>query len=238
MLKSSRFVLTVVSLPPNKESMMSDMHVNKIRFDRPGCDWQITLVNPHQEGDELVAENFVLARANGKHFHQTLVTDDAMNASGELFTFSQPMIFKHDLEKGKVGDIVLIFRKHPHTDRWMVQVDQENAFITDTNVRKVWRAVRSSLDNVLQAIKNRPVIQVGMGYSNTRRIGGNMIAQHYVRAGWSPQMENSMMDVFDYADSPDSMGQAVFLKALKHMPERMANEVFQQIRQPIEINNK
>ncbi len=76
------------------------------------------------------------------------------------------------------------------------------------------------------------VVPVGMGYSNSRRLGGNMIAQHYVESGWSPQLADRMLDVFDYVDSPDCPGQSTFLKALKHMPNTMAQEIFNQIRYP------
>jgi len=202
-----------------------------VRFGKPGCDWQIKLVNPKQgETGELIADNFILARVSGKHFHTTLVEDEALNAEGKTFRFWKPMSFEHDQGRNKVGDVVLIFRKAPY-GRWLVEVEKENAFLDETTVQKVWRAIRSSLDNVIQAIK-RTVVEVGRGYANPARLGGNMIAQHYVHAPWSPQKADSMMDVFNYVQSPDSLGQAVFLKALQHMPAEMADQIYHQMREP------
>lgn len=208
-----------------------DTNVNTIRFDKPGCDWQITLVNPKQgESGELIAENFVLARVSGKHFHSTLVEGEALNAQGQAFRFWKPMSFEHDLGRNKVGDVVLIFRKAPY-GRWLVEIEQEDAYLNETTIQKVYRATRSSLDNVIQAVK-RTVVEAGRGYANPARLGGNMIAQHYVHAPWSPQKADSMMDVFNYVQSPDSLGQAVMLKALQHMPREMADEIYSQIRAP------
>ena len=206
-----------------------DKYFNKIRFPKAGCDWEITLVNPHREGDDLVAENFVLARANGAHFHSSLVEGHAKGKEGQDIEFWGPISIEHGNGQ-KVGDVVLVFRKSP-TGRWILQVEQEDAYESETKIVKVFRTVRSSLDNVIQAVK-KSVVQVGMGYANPRRLGGNMIAQHYVESGWSPQLAERMMDVFDYIQTPDSLGQAVFLKALQHMPDRMAREIFNQIRKP------
>lgn len=204
---------------------------DKVRFVKPGCDWQITLLNPVLgEGGELVADNFVLARASGKHFHMSLVEGEALDAQGATFKFWKPVLFEHDSGRNKVGDVVIILRKSPH-GRWMVEVEQEDAYLTEASVQKIWRTVRSSLDNVIQAVK-RSVVEVGRGYANPARIGGNSIAQHYVHAPWSPQKAGSMMDVFNYVQSPDSLGQSVLLKALAHMPAEMANEIFSQIRTP------
>jgi hypothetical protein len=208
---------------------MSDRLFDKIRFSKPGCDWQIVLVNPHKEGEDLVADNFVLARANGLHFHSTLVEGHAKSKEQQDIEFWGPVSIEHGNGQ-KVGDVVLVFRRGP-LGRWMVQVEEEDAYETETLIKKVIRAARSSLDNVIQAVK-KTVVQVGMGYANPRRLGGNMIAQHYVESGWSPQLADKMMDVFDYIQTPDSLGQAVFLKALQHMPDKMAREIFNQIRKP------
>jgi hypothetical protein len=207
-----------------------DKIFDKIRFNKPGCDWQITLIDPRVEGDVLVADNFVLARANGKHFHATLVEGEALGDDGKPFRFWQSMSFEHDQGRNKVGDVVLVFRKSPH-GRWMVQVEQEDIYLNETTTQKIWRATRSSLDNVIQAVK-RTVVEVGRGYANPRRLGGNAIAQHYVHAPWSPQLAENMMDVFNFIDTPDSLGHSVFLKALRHMPQEMADEIFHQIREP------
>lgn len=208
---------------------MSDQPTRNVRFPKPGCDWRISLVNPREEAGELVADNFILARANGQHFHMTLVEGHAKGKQGEDIEFWAPLSIEHGNGR-KIGDIVLVFRKSPK-HRWMVQIETEDAYETETAIVKVFRAARSSLDNVIQAVK-KTVIQVGMGYANPRRLGGQMIAQHYVEAGWIPQAPERMMDVFDYVQCSDSLGQAVFLKALQHMPERMAREIFNQIRRP------
>lgn len=212
---------------------MNDINITTIRFGKPGCDWKITLKDPRKgenEG-ELVADNFVLARENGKHFHSTLVEGEAPDGKGGTFRFWKPMSFEHDSGRNKVGDVVLIFRKSSEHGRWMVEVEQEDAYIDETTIQKIWRTIRSSLDNVIQAIK-RTVVEVGRGYANPARLGGNMIAQHYVHAPWSPQKADSMMDVFNYLQTPDSLGQAVFLKALQHMPKEMADEIYSQMRMP------
>jgi hypothetical protein len=210
---------------------MSDINIT-VRFDKPGCDWQITLVDPKQVEGGMLAKNFVLVRANGKHFHTTLVEGEALNENKETFHFWQPMSFEHDSGRNKVGDVVLVFRKSPDpVGRWMVQVDQEDVYIDETTIRKIWRAIRSSLDNIIQAVK-REVVETGRAYANPRRLGGNSISQHYVHAAWSPQLANQMMDVFNYVQSLDSMGQSTLLKALQHMPFEMATEIFKQIRAP------
>lgn len=206
-----------------------DTLFNIVRFLKPGCDWQIELVNPRKEGDDVVADNFILKRANGAHFHQTLVEGTALGKDMKPFSFYQPIIFEHGTGQ-KVGDVVLVFRKAP-TGRWMLQVEQEDVYESESKIVKIYRSARSSLDNVIQAVK-KSVSPVGMGYANPRRIGGMMYAQHYVESGWSPQLADRMMDVFDYIQTPDSIGQAVFLKALQHMPDRMAREIFNQIRKP------
>jgi len=203
----------------------------KITFNKKGCDWEIILENFSQspEGD-ISADNFVLQRANGKHFHTTLVEAEAANSEGKKFLFWQPIIIEHNNGRNKVGDVVLIFRKSPQ-GRWEIQVEDEDVYIDEDNIEKIIRATRSSLDNTTQSIK-RTVIKVGEGYANPRRIGGSKIYQHYVHAGWSPQLEDQMLDVFHYCRTPDSLGQAVFLKALTHMPYKIADEIFHQIREP------
>lgn len=196
-------------------------------FQIKGCDWQVVLQDI--EGD--IASNLVAQRANGKNFHATIVDDNVTNSEGKVIDFRQLLIIEHDQGHDKVGDVVIQFRMHPHTGRYMVQVDQENVFETETVIKKIWRAVRSSVDNIAQAVK-KPVAHSGWIYANPRRIGGKPIKTHYVIAGWSPQLVDQMMDVYDYIQSLDSLGLATFLKALQHMPDRPARAIFNQMRTP------
>jgi len=197
-----------------------------------GCDWQVTSQNVEGE----IAENFIAQRAKGQNFHATMVNDSITTPDGKVINFRQLMIIEHDQEHDKVGDVVIQFRQNPHTGRYMVQVEQENVFETETNVKKIWRAVRSSIDNIAQAVK-KTVIHSGWLYANPRRIGGKSIKTHYVIAGWAPQLAEQMMDVYDYIQSLDSLGLATFLKALQHMPDRPARAIFNQMRTPLVNGN-
>ncbi len=201
---------------------MNDKQIIKI----DGCDWLLELINPiEKKKGEIVVENFILQRMNGKTFHSTMVEAQIGDAK-----FRQPMIFEHGNDE-KVGDVVIILRKNPKNHRWMVQCDQEDAYITEEKIQKVTRAQRSSLDNIQQAI-TRKVIKVGDGYANLRRIGGKRIFQHCVPINWEPQIADQMIDIFDFVQCPDSLGQAVLLKALQHLPHEMAYEILGQIRTP------
>ena len=190
-----------------------------------GCDW----ILKHEETDEI--GNFVVQRAGGQNFHATMVDDNVNKPDGSVGQFRQLLIIEHDQGLDKVGDVVIQFRQDPATKRFKVQVEQENVFETETIIKKIWRAVRSSVDNIAQAVK-RTVAHSGWVYANPRRIGGKPIKTHYVIAGWSPQMAEQMMDVYDYVQSLDALGLATFLKALQHMSDHPARAVFNQMRTP------
>lgn len=192
-----------------------------------GCDW--ILETPDTGNEE--AENFLLKREGGQHFHVAMVTDTVDGRDGSITRFRQPMVFEHDLGRDKVGDVVIQYRKHPRTGRWCVQVEEENIFETEEIVKKAPRAARSSVDNIAQAVK-RTVAATGMMYANPRRIGGKPIKAHYVIAGWSPQLAESVMDVYDFVQLLDGLGLAAFLKALQHMPAEPAGEIFKHMRIP------
>lgn len=211
----------------DERSMKMDQTL-KIR----GCDWEITLNGV--DGDTV--ENIMVRRNNDKNFHATMV-DDNITIDGVLKYFRQLLLVEHDQGKDKVGDVVIQFRQHPHTKRYMVYVEEENVFETETIVKKTWRAIRSSVDNIAQAVK-KTVIPSGWIYANARRIGGKQIKTHYVIAGWSPQLADQMMDVYDYVDGLDSPGLSSFIKALRHMPERPARTIFNQMRTPPVSNEK
>lgn len=191
----------------------------------PGCDWQIKVAED--------ASNIVLARQGGQNFHLTLVEGQALKPDGTPVTFRQPMIFEHDQGKDKVGDVVVVFREHPQTKRWLVQVDQEDVYEDENTTKKLWRVNRSSVDNIIQAVK-KTVAHSGWVYANARRIGGKPIKTHYVVANWAPQLADQMMDVYDYVQSLDSLGLASFLKALQMMPDRPARAIFNNMRNPYE----
>ena len=190
-------------------------------------DWGVSFTN--QEGD--TAENFVVQRENGKNFHVTMIDDSVPLPNGEVAKFRQPMIFEHDQGAGKVGDIVIVLRLNPSTQRYCVQTEEENVFVTETDIIKIARADRSSVDRIEQAVK-RSVVVTGKVYSNPRRIGGMSIVTNYVIAGWSPQNVDEMIDIYEYVQGLDSMGLATLLKALQHMPAEPAFTIFEQMRTP------
>lgn len=187
-----------------------------------GSDWILVLEG--EEGDSI--SNFTARREGGQTYRATMIIDT--NDQGRAFR--QLFFFEHD-RGDKVGDVVLVFRQHPKTKRYMVQVEQEKVFVTEQEVIKIWRATRASVDNSAQAVK-RTVAHSGWIYSNPRRIGGKPIKTHYLLAGWSPQLAGEMMDVYDYVQTLDGMGLATFLKALQHMPDQPARAFFDQMRNP------
>jgi hypothetical protein len=191
-----------------------------------GCDWQIALKGVEAD----VAENVVVQRAKGQNFHATMIHDSVI-VGGEVRNFRQLLLIEHDQGNDKVGDVVVQFRLNPKTNRYNVQVEEENVFETETNIKKIWRAIRSSVDNIAQAVK-KTVAHSGWIYANARRIGGKPIKTHYVIVGWSPQLADQMMDVYDYVQSLDSPGLAAFLKALQIMPAQPARAIFNQMRTP------
>ncbi len=196
-------------------------------FTLKNCDWQLALQN--LEGQ--TAENVVVQRAKGQNFHATMVNDSVVLPDNKVVSFRQLLFFEHDQGHDKAGDVVIQFRQDPHTKRYKVQVEQENVFETETIVKKIWRAIRSSVDNIAQAVK-KTVVHSGWIYTNPRRIGGKPVKTHYVIAGWSPQLAENMMDVYDYVQSFDGPGLATFVKALQHLPDRPARAIFNQMRTP------
>lgn len=204
----------------------------KIRFKKPGCDWIETIsgVPPELNGLVIDADNYRLERESGKHFHSTLVQGFVPVSNVE---FWQPMSIEHDTGHDKVGDVVIVFRKDPHSKRWMVQVETEDVYITETETFKAWRANRSSVDNIEQSVR-RTVNHSGWMYTNTRRQGGKQVKTHFVIAGWSPQLAEQMMDVYDFAETLDGPGLASWAKAIHVMPDNPAKEIFRHWRTPAE----
>jgi len=190
----------------------------------PGNDWHIMTTSA--DGSSL--DNAILERPDGRFFHITMVEAEVGGRK-----FWKPIIIEHG-DGNTIGDIVIILRKNPYTHRWMVQVESEDLYVTETFTQKVWRTFRSSLDNLKQSIGRRVVAQTGHVYSNPARIGGKPIATHYVILGWGGQVADSMMDIFEYIRSTDAMGLATLIKALQHMPDKPAKEILGQIRKPAE----
>lgn len=194
-----------------------------------GSDWQLHVTMG--EGEEV--ENFVIKRANGQHFHLTMVNDSITLPDGKDLLFRQPMIFEHDNGRPKVGDIVVQLRKHPTTHRFCVETDSENAISDDgETVNKAIRLVRSSLDNIRQTVKKQ-VETVGTIFTNLRRIGGKPIECHMTIDGWSPQKRDSMMDVQEFVQtSPDALGLATLMKTLASpaLSDNDARMLLEQIR--------
>lgn len=226
-MDSSTFTLD----PQTLEEIIKSLQEKGIAYE--GCDWMIKQLDLRWDPEQarLVASNYFLGRENGKHFHGTLVNDSVMLPDGKVLNFRAPINIEHDSGHDKVGDVVIIFRRYPHTGRYMVQVEQENVFVDETTIVKIWRAERSSIDNIAQAVK-KTVIHSGWIYSNARRQGGKQIKTHYVIANWAPQLADKMMDIYDYTESLDSPGLSSFTKALKHMPDRPAHAIFNQMRTP------
>jgi hypothetical protein len=217
----TRFVLATQIIQPIGGLEMGTNCTFKVE----GSDW----ILQHIEGENI--PNFVAKRVNDKNFHATMVDDDIVLPDGKVVNFRQLLIIEHDQGHDKVGDVVIQFRQNPHTGRFMVQVEQENVFETENCIKKIWRAARSSVDNIAQSVK-KTVVHSGWMYSNPRRIGGKPIKTHYVITGWSPQLVESMMDVYDYVQCLDAQGLASFVKALQHMPDRPARSIFNQMRTP------
>ena len=190
-----------------------------------GSDWILKLVGV--EGDTV--ENFVLQRVEGQNFHATMVTNEVVQKDGSTRSFRQPLSIEHDQGKDKVGDVVLVFRQNPHTKRYMVQGESENVFEDENTRHQQLRATRASVDNIAQAV-NKTVVHLHWGYSNPPRTGGKPIKTHYVLAGWSPQVAERMIDVYDYVQTLDMIGKSVFLDAMQHMPDRPARLIFNQMR--------
>lgn len=191
-----------------------------------GSDWVVDLQGV--DGDTI--ENLIIHRLGNQNFHGTMAEDSVM-INGEEKRFRCFMLFEHDQGKDKVGDVVIQLRRDPVTGRYKVQVEKENALVDETTTNKIWRAMRSSVDNIVQAVK-KTVIHTGWIYTNARRQGGKMVKTHYVDANWAPQLADQMMDVFDYVQTHDSPGHSAFLKALQVMPDRLAKIIFNQMRTP------
>lgn len=190
--------------------------------------WEIEIA---EDGDGN-ASNFNLFRPDGKFFHQTMVKSSVRLKDGTVTEFWQPMCMEHPGEKlDRVGDIVIVLRLHPITGRFMVKCEEEVVFVTEDETSTCIRATRSSVDNVEQSIRKR-VTPTGNLYLNSRRAGGQPVKSHVGISNWTPQEANSMVDIYEYVQSPDGPGLAALMKSFQVLPIELAREVLGQVITP------
>lgn len=176
--------------------------------------------------------NFVLMRPDGKFFHLTMVKASVTMKDGSTAQFWQPMLLEHSADKiDRVGDVVVVIRRHPQTKRFMVQVEDDIVYLSEEETFLTKRVKRSSADNVEQAIQSR-VTFAGDIYLNSRRIGGLPVKTHGIIAPWSPQLAAEMMDIYEFVQGPDAPGVAALMKYLQTLGRddpAMARAIFEQV---------
>ena len=195
-----------------------------------GCTWLTTHQDLEWDGEKFVAKNVVAARAEGSGYKATLI-DQERPSDGKTY---RGMMFIEDSQgRDKVGDVVVEIRLDPTDGRYKVHVEKEQVFSDDKNFELLPRATRSSLENDRQALKRRTIDLPNGGRSNPRRIAGLRIAQHSSNPNWGPNLDpDEFMDVFDYAECTDMMGQSTLFRALKYYPAAVADEIYRQLRDP------
>lgn len=182
-----------------------------------------------EEDGRLHARNFVANDPEVNRYHVTLITKKRPNGT----TYRDVMIVEHG-NGDKIGDVVIEVRLNTNTGRYMVHVQMEQAFIDETHFEMRPRAKRSSIQNPLQAVnRHAPLDMQGGINSNPGRIAGLRIAQHAIDLRWADNLPiEEFMDISEYVDSHDSMGGDTLLKALKHLPKALADDLYRQIRNP------
>lgn len=195
-----------------------------------GCDWLIDLENLRiDEAGRLVLDNIEGYREGRKSFTATFIEDSVKDSDGAEIRFRQIFLFERDLG-GKVGEIVLTLRRHPRTNRWMVEGEKERVWLSKTKSIEAWRAKRSGVDNPKHAIQaKRTPHECGDGYLNTRRIGGEPVKLLWEIREWSDQLAGVMLDVYDFVQLLDVPGKATLLTALQSMDKKDARSIFDQI---------
>lgn len=184
------------------------------------------------EDGVLEAENFWANDAEVNRYHVALVTRTRPNGT----TYRDVMIIEHG-NGDKIGDVVIEVRLNTNTGRYMVHTQMEQAFTDDTHFEMRPRAKRSSVQNPRQAInRHAPVDMPGGINSNPGRIAGLRIAQHAIDLRWADNLpEGEFMDISEYVDTYDSMGQSTLLKALKHCPRALSRDLYKQIVDPTAV---
>lgn len=176
--------------------------------------------------------NFVLHRPDNKFFHQTMVKGTVPLKDGSTFEFWQPMCFEHSGEKpDRVGDIVIVLRKHPTTGRFMVKCEDDVVYVTEEETKIIKRGTRSSVDNIEQAVQRR-VTLTGDLYLNSRRIGGLPVKSHVVYATWSPHEAEAMIDIYEFVQSPDGPGLSALMKSFQSLDSELARDILEQVITP------
>jgi hypothetical protein len=195
-----------------------------------GCTWQTTIQDIRLEDGRLVAENHVTAMADGKFYRSTLITKTRSDGT----TFRSLMLVENSAGRDKIGDVMVEVRLDPNEGRYKVHVQFEQVFSDETHFELLPRAVRSSVDNPVQALTRRVIDFLDNGIrSNPARIIGLKIAQHFSNPGWGPNLPaEEFMDVFDYVHSTDAMGHSTFLKGLQAYDAEVADEIYAQMRNP------
>lgn len=200
-----------------------------IQYDR--TTWGTKIQGLRLEDGNLVAENFVTGMPDGKFYTQTLVEkiDFAKNT-----TFRSAMVIENNAGRDKIGDTMVEVRLDPGDGRYKVRVQFEQVFSDETHYELLPRAVRSSVDNDVQALNRRVIDFPDSGIrSNPARIAGLKIAQHFSNPGWGSTLDpKDFMDVFDYVHCTDAMGQSTLLKGLQAYDAEVAYEIFAHVRNP------
>lgn len=183
------------------------------------------------EDGHLVAENFVTGMPDGKYYTQTLIEKTNL---ADNTTFRSAMTIENNAGRDKIGDTMVEVRLDPSDGRYKVRIQLEQVFSDETHYKLLPRAVRSSVDNDVQALNRRVIDFADNGMrSNPARIAGLKIAQHFSNPGWGANLNPAdFMDVNDYVHATDAMGGDTLLKGLQVYDADVADEIYKQIRDP------
>jgi hypothetical protein len=207
------------------ERVMEILREGGIRF--KGCQLKVKIEGLHLADDGILeAENLNAIDVEVPRYYLTLNTF----VRGDKTTY-RDMVFV-ELYKGrpKIGDLVSEIRLFPD-GRYRVHVQQDQYYKNPGEFVEGPRLMRSSVANPHQAIRRRVESLPGGGWSNSKKIIGGPIAEHYIQLPWGQDLkESDFQDVCDFADSMDLMGRGTFLRMLKHAPAALANEVYRQMR--------
>ncbi|HVZ58367.1 MAG TPA: hypothetical protein VG935_01280, partial [Patescibacteria group bacterium] len=138
-------------------------------------------------------------------------------------------LFEHDRGEGYCGTCRVTLRRSP--TEWMIQIEEEEYFPSEDEVRTMTRATRASVEKPgHEKLADGPHIEAGYGYANPRRIGGAPIKLGLVIKGWSPQLAGQMMSVRKFAKSLDLIGKGTFFSALVELPAEYADSIWHDLR--------
>lgn len=183
--------------------------------------WRLSIPEP---GDGGTISHFLIDRGDGKFFRIE------MNEG----KYPHPMIFEGS-EPGTdwIGDVMATFYEGESREI-MLRCEQEDSYLTPTEVESTLRLTRSSVDNPAQAVK-RTSMSTGRIRSNSRRIGGHPIRTFSRRAHLptTGDVVAQLRTPYDFvANSPDALGKAAILNAIQVDPdEEFVFRLVRQIRQ-------